>query len=574
MSPALWLAVAIAVFLGTGTAAAQPAMIPPGQETFVLSMLGGPDTLAGCKLDGASIDRDHIDARYTCDPGARAFTITLRHPDGAPASAPRTNSFVLEPGGGPAPEGLVDAVARRVRERERDFRWLRPTAAPPPTVQNARSGGNAARAWLLAASLLVLPAILGIGFARLLRRRLWGDRRRRAALVVASVSSFGLACLVSTRWPAPSFYDLLSSALLFSIAALASGLPRKQKRLRLVPVAISVSLVVLPLVGLEIFLRSRGPSPFPVLPSPRDARFLFEANEREPACRALFPDARTAGWFPRFGRQTDVARVSGMRRVVHLGDSMVEGSDVSGESTFVAALGRLSPGVEHLNLGISGTGTDAHFLVARSWLSRLSPDEIVLHVFPGNDVDEMDRPYACAEAGPLLGEGEGPLGPRFQAPVWSFPLVSLLHQGPAPFPMRVAGHSMETFRRLVYGFEVAIRKKQAPELPDAAWRRFEASLKGISQAAQAAGARLTVSALPVRQVLERAPSHTDAHNNERVLEILRGLGIPALDAREPFVEKMARDPSARFFQTAPNNPHFNEAGHELYASWLAERLSR
>jgi hypothetical protein len=35
---------------------------------------------------------------------------------------------------------------------------------------------------------------------------------------------------------------------------------------------------------------------------------------------------------------------------------------------------------------------------------------------------------------------------------------------------------------------------------------------------------------------------------------------------------MKRDPRARYFQPFPQNPHFNEEGEALYATWLAGEL--
>ena len=49
----------------------------------------------------------------------------------------------------------------------------------------------------------------------------------------------------------------------------------------------------------------------------------------------------------------------GSKRVLHVGDSMVEGVGVSPNETFVAELGRLAPGVDQINAGFASTSDNA-----------------------------------------------------------------------------------------------------------------------------------------------------------------------------------------------------------------------
>ena len=65
---------------------ARAARIPPGQEALAMQMLGGAAALAGgCHLDDASIQPDHVEARYRCPGAAAPWGVSLLPPE---ATAP------------------------------------------------------------------------------------------------------------------------------------------------------------------------------------------------------------------------------------------------------------------------------------------------------------------------------------------------------------------------------------------------------------------------------------------------------------------------------------------------------
>ena len=137
---------------------------------------------------------------------------------------------------------------------------------------------------------------------------------------------------------------------------------------------------------------------------------------------------------------------------------MVAGGDMPLAVRFVERLSALrSPAEEHLNLGISNTGTDAHLLVARAWLAPLGATGVVLHVFPGNDIAEIDMPYPCCDDGPLLDYANSPPIARCAAPIWRFSRGALLAQGPPPFPLRVLAVHSTLAHRLASWLERAQR---------------------------------------------------------------------------------------------------------------------
>jgi hypothetical protein len=119
-----WVSAAILAWVvGAGEARAGRWIIEPGQEAVLLAMLGGSEDLAGgCRLEGASVERTIVVARYTC--AGSAARMELRHPSDAPPAAPRTEAFALVvPAGEPIPTALVEALGARIRAREGAFRW-------------------------------------------------------------------------------------------------------------------------------------------------------------------------------------------------------------------------------------------------------------------------------------------------------------------------------------------------------------------------------------------------------------------------------------------------------------------
>jgi lysophospholipase L1-like esterase len=104
------------------------------------------------------------------------------------------------------------------------------------------------------------------------------------------------------------------------------------------------------------------------------------------------------------GPEFAVPKPPGTFRVLALGDSLTEAMQVVEEATFVARLERAlapsRPGVEVLNLGVSGYGTDDALDVLRRYGPELAPDLVLLGFTIGNDVRNNLLQGRCA-----LGEG-------------------------------------------------------------------------------------------------------------------------------------------------------------------------
>ncbi|MFO0757374.1 MAG: SGNH/GDSL hydrolase family protein [Byssovorax sp.] len=483
---------------------------------------------------------------------------------------------------GPLPADFTAVLLERLDAEGASWRWqIAPRAevqaVPPPRI-NARLI-SAALPWLIAIAFLLVPSGLGVLLAPAARRLSRASSRSRLGPRAAAIPYVGLAVLplpLGYLMPELSIYDIGLVCWLFAlgIALRARQLDGKGPPPQGLLAAAFAS--AFGFIGLEVFARLQAAA-LPPLPAASEMRLSFSPAERERPCAAIYPDALPE---PRFVRLPDAtlhpAPAPGVHRVMHVGDSTTEGADVPLSDTFVARLGQLHPDEEHLNLGISNTGTDLHLMVLREWLPRLHPDEVYLHIFPGNDVSEMDQRYACCDDGPLL-DGAAPGFPaRCPSPEWRFSLKRLLGQGPLPYPVRVASTESRAVRLLAYQFErgVMFRLNGRTKNIDLLWGDFEGTLKAFHETTVRAGVPLTVVVLPVRMIFDGSdPSHAEGLRDvsHRVLDIARSAGIRTLDAGAYFEDLYRRDPTAPLFMRDSQNSHFDRLGHKLYAEWIADQ---
>src|SRR5262245_63706940 len=102
---------------------ASPPNAPPGQETLAGAMLGtGGGLPGGCKLDGASLDGDRVDAFYLCDAAASPVKVRLTPPGRGGVEALHTVKFDVVSDAG-VPSDLVRALEVRIRSLEGDWFW-------------------------------------------------------------------------------------------------------------------------------------------------------------------------------------------------------------------------------------------------------------------------------------------------------------------------------------------------------------------------------------------------------------------------------------------------------------------
>jgi hypothetical protein len=432
---------------------------------------------------------------------------------------------------------------------------------------------------LLALALVALPPLSGWMLGGGLRRLAPGHRSRRVVATVLAALLLALPFALLDRLRV-SLYDALLAALLLSAAAVARAWPATPPAPSRVGVTLAAASTLLALALLELVARYL-PGAVPRDYRPLDAmHFYFPPEERDFRCHILFPE--TFGFAnvnfhygrdPRAGRP----RTPGVRRVLYIGDSMVDGDDVPLAADFTELIAAARPAEEHWNLGELGIGPDGYLLVASKWARRLQPDEVVVFVFLGNDLSDMDQPYGCCRWGPLTEETAAGVVPRCARPDWREPLRRRLEVGPAPYPLRVLARRSELARRLAYRFEVVTARGPRPTVytdragTPSQFRRFAHTMSALRDDLRSLGVALKVVLLPPRWTLEQHQPAGDpfVQLHQDVVRALRDSGIRTYDTWDLFQQALDRDGAASdLFQRHYGSPHLGVAGHRLLADWL------
>ncbi len=439
------------------------------------------------------------------------------------------------------------------------FLWLVPIVPPGlgDVAREAPGCRDALQAYAVAALLLGVPlglgALAGLGLQRLVRGR--GPRWSWAARA-AGLLPVGLALLLIPAAPNVGALDLLAGGLLLG-AGVAVGRH----------VGLVAELGLWTLLLLEFAVRLVLPD-VPPPPPPGGARLVFQTFQGLDACQALYPETFTA----EAGSWTFAGRTRGAadkpRRVLHVGDSMVEGAGVRPTETFVAALARRQPDVAHINAGYSGVGTDYQYLLIQAWSARLPVDLVVLYVF-GNDQSDLQNRYLCCPEGPLLtyDSSERP-APRCAKPTLDVGSLDLLQHSPPPFGVRVAA-TLSTLANHAY-VRFGGRVRGTGELSNAAMQRT--ILRALAGELQARRIPLQVVLLRNQaDVLGTAEPGADRWVSD-AREALADLGVPVHDAL-PMLRGIPGD-LRRLHLPPPDGIHFSEVGHGAMAAWLDPLIRR
>lgn len=263
-----------------------------------------------------------------------------------------------------------------------------------------------------------------------------------------------------------------------------------------------------------------------------------------------------------------------------LGDSMTFGWGLPEADAFPARLGELQPTVTHANYGVCSVGTDFEYLLLQQILADHAPAVVVLHVYVGNDVYDIDRPYECCAGRPLLDYSSTTLRAACDVPRWGFTLTARVSRSPPPYPLRAATAWSDAARHLSAAFSRAtFQLDRSPnfvrsegEASELGWTHFERIVREMRDQLRARGSDLMVNLLPDRRAIqsEQPLSSPSYKTRERIGALTAELGIRTLDAWDLFEEAIKRDGDERYF--FPGDIHFSPEGHRLLASWLAERL--
>lgn len=332
------------------------------------------------------------------------------------------------------------------------------------------------------------------------------------------------------------------------------------------------------------------------------------------------------------------AKPADVFRILVLGDSFTEGLRVPMDAAFINLLEQTlrradGRGVEVLNAGVGGWGTDQQLLFYREIGHRYAPDLVLLAFFPGNDVmnnslaleaenfGSVYKPFFLLEEGALtlhnFPVGSEELGPsHLPAAAAAEPAAAAAEPAPSPWPGLLARSAL--YRYLTPRLRVAtpalavklaawglmapgVETRNAAQGPDyiplafgvyrrppapvweEAWTLTAALLQALDAEVTAQGSQLAVILLPAQEQVEAAAwARTLATfpamqaqawevdaPNRRLAPLLDELGIPHLDLLPAFRGWQGR---SLFF---PIDRHWNEQGHALAAAqigqWLAEQ---
>jgi hypothetical protein len=310
---------------------------------------------------------------------------------------------------------------------------------------------------------------------------------------------------------------------------------------------------------------------------------LVPPSERPPAallttelvCSIAYGAAYTG--FVDVGREPSIVfparfapRPGATRRVLHIGDSMVFGSDTPRAQTFTADLEKLEPDVQHINGGISGMAPDDYLVVLRSWLARQPVDLAVMYLFEGNDLNGLDAPHPCSNWQPILSYEGGHAELRFPSAPHNeqgIGLRWLVVNSPIPYLGRVliVGHSAAA---AFLGSAVAAWSvRDGAEHLDVQLHHLEAILRSARDELRERHIPFVVVVLPHGGRLRR-PDAPAAFASD-VGAISHRLDLHELDATDLIRDALARGETP----LQSDDTHFNEAGHWLMANWLHARLA-
>ena len=546
------------------------------------------------ELRGANIDRDHVIATL-CGAGGAAPCITLRlgDPDvgcAGDVAGPWCLTFL---DGAPRPE-IASVVREALATNDGAPVWTKLVALQPPDRPEDRAPGAPSSATPPIAGLppalaarftgvLVIPPLAGAMAAGLARKRLRRWMRGATPVFVTALAAPVLATLAALAAPV-GLWDALLGALSMGAAFLFVGhAAMAQRGVRLTLIASCVVSAALAEGAVRVLL----PKPPAVSPA-ADQRFFLRPRLRdrgratfapnfgkEFVCAVVYDD-----WgFPEHDPQTLVPREfvappGHARRVLHIGDSMIWGAGVQPTDTFPARLGALEPESLHVNAGVPAIGPDGYLALARRWLPVLRPELVVVSLFAGNDLIELDSPYPCCEWGPLLAY-DGP-APSLRCPTArglesrSLALEWLRSTSPPPYLLRTTA-AVSAFS--AYATAAFLQpERHAPTIgEDVTLAHLGSIVAALRDESRTQGAELAVVVLPLRASLASpSPRATVGfQTGASMVDIARRQHVLVLDAWDLLeAESRARGVDPLFADAV----HFSRAGHEIVAAWLHRNL--
>lgn len=241
-----------------------------------------------------------------------------------------------------------------------------------------------------------------------------------------------------------------------------------------------------------------------------------------------------------------VLKPAGARRIVVLGDSFTWGLGVRDEETWPAVLQSLQDGVEVINLGVIGYGTDQQYLRLCEEGLRYEPDLVILGFFGPDAVRNVRRFRDSAK-------------PRFTIAGEELRLENV----PVPDPERTAASSdPEPLSYAAAFVATKLRRVIDRTLLAPKWAVTRRILDAIRDKVREHGAELLVAHFPT----EAAAFDPHPEDSEIFLgEWAESRDVPLVRLRKVFLELPPAERSKVF------DGHFSAIGNAVVARAIAER---
>lgn len=264
----------------------------------------------------------------------------------------------------------------------------------------------------------------------------------------------------------------------------------------------------------------------------------------------------------------------GVYRILVIGDSFVEGFQVSHDQTFTAQIGTLLKNsghkqIEVINGGVSRYGTDNTLLFLEGEGLKYHPDLVIYAFYPNDITDILEKDYFRLQGGQLV-----------QKPIHLSPFdsirgtlydVSYIYRVALAISIQVQQKTDSTLIKTKWGLVLPIYRDPLRPREENGWQIATALLARMQVDTAAAGARLLVVYLPeIYQSEDRLWAQVaqssevlvrDAPNRRLAQSIPAGAWF--FDLMPGFRAK-AQDQSLYY----NGDEHFNPAGHTLAADLI------
>lgn len=272
------------------------------------------------------------------------------------------------------------------------------------------------------------------------------------------------------------------------------------------------------------------------------------------------------------GREVQLPKPKGTKRILVLGDSNAFGYGVNEEERFSNLLEQRLAGYETVNLGVFGYGTDQEAILLEREGLRYSPDLVILAFIPGDLTDNMcsiysgiSKPYCSLENGRIKLNNVPVPKPGERAMVKKNSRVrQALYRHSHLYRLVAQRFNESRFFMRDSVFEMS---------RDEGLQLTLAILEGMNRVCRENGSRFAVLLLSHGTWVD-----TLGRNQQQevgyypiLTRMLAGRGITVIDTTEKFVEEF-RKGRKLFFDNDP--VHLNVAGNRVAAEILHEGLLR